>query len=227
MKIIRKFVRFTLEHLLAFSESMFVQWSHGFLYSVKYYALKLRCLFTGGQPAGTKVSKPITTLTWRKTMVSPLSGDTWNIPDAQPRNPNGAPASRRAVRKARTHRGLRVGGALRALRLRLTRTSAEAVLLVLVLALTVVVAGSAIGERVLRPHSSPVISVTVQPGDTLWTLASRYGYPQDYILKRVDHLAAYNHLPAGAHLQPGQVIQVPVENPAEQQRILVSNGAAQ
>ena len=113
-----------------------------------------------------------------------------------------------------------------ALPVRVTRSMAEGAVLLLVVALAIVYAGAVIGERLLQPRHSPIITITVEPGDTLWSLADRYGSPNDYILRRVDRLATFNGLEPGKRLQTGQVIQVPVENPAERQRILVSNGSA-
>ncbi|MES2464091.1 MAG: LysM domain-containing protein [Armatimonadota bacterium] len=61
--------------------------------------------------------------------------------------------------------------------------------------------------------------MTVQRGDTLWSLAKRYGHPDSYILDRVDTLAQANKIPATASLMPGQRIVVPVSNPAEVSRL--------
>ncbi|HEY3267483.1 MAG TPA: LysM domain-containing protein [Armatimonadota bacterium] len=85
----------------------------------------------------------------------------------------------------------------------------------LVAALFVVYIGVALGHALLRPAQIPVITVRVQPGDTLWSFADRFGSPDEYILRRVDRLAAYNHLPAGSRLHAGQVLRIPVENPAK------------
>lgn len=150
-------------------------------------------------------------------MVSPIFDNNWKttqVADAPKRR------TTERVRPVAPSAGRRV--ARRSHRWHLTQGVAEAAVLFLVIALLLVYAGTAIGERVLRPSQVPVVTVEVQPGDTLWSLAERYGYPNEYILKRIDRLSAYNNLPAGARLQPGQVIEVPVENPAEQQRILAS-----
>ena len=63
------------------------------------------------------------------------------------------------------------------------------------------------------------VPVTVGSGDSLWSLARRYGSPNRYILDRVDTLAQANHLSAGDPLLPGQRLLVPVENPVELARL--------
>jgi nucleoid-associated protein YgaU len=50
----------------------------------------------------------------------------------------------------------------------------------------------------------------VRAGDTLWSLAKRFGDPGAYILDRVDTLAAANGLASDARLMPGQRIIIPV-----------------
>lgn len=55
-------------------------------------------------------------------------------------------------------------------------------------------------------------SITVQPGDTLWSLAEEYGDPDEYILERVDVLARANGLRRGQVLREGQTLVVPVGN---------------
>ena len=65
----------------------------------------------------------------------------------------------------------------------------------------------------------PAVSMTVGNGETLWSLAKRYGNPFDSQLDRVDALAKANGLPTGAMLHPGQRLVVPVENPQEAERV--------
>ncbi|MBC8103521.1 MAG: LysM peptidoglycan-binding domain-containing protein [Cytophagales bacterium] len=69
-----------------------------------------------------------------------------------------------------------------------------------------------------RPQSLQ-IPMTVQRGDSFWSLAKRYGDPHTYILDRVDTLARANHLSATSTLMPGQRIVVPVTNPIEAARL--------
>ena len=61
--------------------------------------------------------------------------------------------------------------------------------------------------------AAPMAVMTVQQGDTLWSLAQRHGNPNAYILDRVDGLARANSLSPNAHLVPGQKLRVPVANP--------------
>ena len=58
-----------------------------------------------------------------------------------------------------------------------------------------------------------VISKAVKRGDTLTSLAQRYGNPNTYILEREDQIARANHLTGTAPLLPGQHLQIPVTNP--------------
>jgi LysM repeat protein len=61
--------------------------------------------------------------------------------------------------------------------------------------------------------------MSVGQGETLWTLARRYGNPSASQLDRVDALAKANGLSASAMLHPGQRLIVPVENPYEAERL--------
>jgi len=153
-------------------------------------------------------------------MVSPNFDDAWMVPDSRVRDGH-APDAQRA--KPRSARPARRRGVRR--HFRITQGLAEAVVLLMVAALALIYAGTLIGEKVLRPQPAPVVTLKVEAGDTLWSLAERYGSPDEYILRRVDRLATFNSLEPGERLQPGMELRVPVENPAEQQRILVSNDA--
>lgn len=53
-------------------------------------------------------------------------------------------------------------------------------------------------------------TITVQPGDTLWQIASRYGDPNVYILDRVESISRLNHMADGQGLVAGQKIRVPI-----------------
>jgi LysM repeat protein len=87
--------------------------------------------------------------------------------------------------------------------------------------------GAVLGSRyqMAQNHVPGIISgtlrvpMTVQPGDSLWSLAQRYGNPETYILDRVDVLAQANKMLATSSLMPGQRIVVPVSNPAEISRL--------
>ncbi len=58
-----------------------------------------------------------------------------------------------------------------------------------------------------------IISKAVKRGDTLASLAQRYGNPNTYILEREDQIARANHLTGTQPLLPGQHLQIPVTNP--------------
>ena len=60
---------------------------------------------------------------------------------------------------------------------------------------------------------SVIISKAVKRGDTLASLAQRYGNPNTYILEREDQIARVNHLTGIQPLLPGQHLQIPVTNP--------------
>ncbi len=72
-----------------------------------------------------------------------------------------------------------------------------------------------ITERSDKVSIRTVVPMSVGEGETLWTLARRYGNPAESQLDRVDTLARANGLTAGAMLHPGQRLVVPVENPRE------------
>jgi nucleoid-associated protein YgaU len=55
-----------------------------------------------------------------------------------------------------------------------------------------------------------VAEVTVGEGDTLWSLAQKYGDPNTYILQRVNQLQSINSIGGRDALQVGQVLLVPV-----------------
>jgi hypothetical protein len=101
-----------------------------------------------------------------------------------------------------------------------TLDRANASIGVLIAVLALVYAGSALESWALRARTAPVIQVEVRAGDTLWGIASRYGNPDEYILRRVQRLAARNHIAPGTSLGPGMRLSVPVENPAEQVRLM-------
>ncbi len=65
-----------------------------------------------------------------------------------------------------------------------------------------------------------IISKAVKRGDTLASLAQRYGNPSTYILEREDQIARANHLTGTQPLLPGQHLQIPVTNPTVIARIV-------
>ncbi len=70
---------------------------------------------------------------------------------------------------------------------------------------------------------SVIISKAVKRGDTLASLAQRYGNPDTYILEREDQIARANHLTGTQPLLPGQHLQIPVTNPAAIAQIVHSS----
>jgi len=84
------------------------------------------------------------------------------------------------------------------------------------------VGGVALARRsgkVAEPALPTSIRMTVRSGDTLWSLAKRFGDPDAYILDRVDALASANHLASDARLMPGQQIMIPVDGADDYARI--------
>ncbi|GAB4468464.1 MAG: hypothetical protein OHK0029_40850 [Armatimonadaceae bacterium] len=75
--------------------------------------------------------------------------------------------------------------------------------------------GSALDRALNQAHIPTTITVEVQPGDTLWSLARRYGNPKRDIQERVYRIRTENGFASGAGLHPGQRLLVPVENPVE------------
>jgi hypothetical protein len=96
-------------------------------------------------------------------------------------------------------------------------------------ALFLIVFGTLVGSRyqTAQNHSAMPgivtgtlrVPMTVQRGDSFWSLAKRYGDPNAYILDRVDVLAQANKMSATASLMPGQRIVIPVSNPIEVARL--------
>lgn len=66
------------------------------------------------------------------------------------------------------------------------------------------------------PSASPVVMISknVSRGDTLTSLAKRYGDPQTYLPVREEQIARANHLSGAVPLVPGQHLRIPVTSPA-------------
>ena len=90
--------------------------------------------------------------------------------------------------------------------------SAEIILFTIALGMLMFAAGNwARGSMSERPE--PVVTaITIQAGDTLWSIAREYGDPDEYILERVSALARANNLENGRALREGQVIVIPVSS---------------
>ena len=119
---------------------------------------------------------------------------------------SGAPATRRPEA---SRRDVRAGGRGRSGRVRLTRRARR---LAVVLALAAGVAlGSWLGPLLSGAgsdlHLAGVSSVVVQPGDTLWSIASPVARGAD-VRAVVDQIRQLNGL-RSADLTPGQVLQLP------------------
>jgi LysM repeat protein len=71
--------------------------------------------------------------------------------------------------------------------------------------------------RAVQTHSqiavAPVVIHTVKAGDTLWSIAKRYGNPNTYILERIADVESLNPKTASAPLHVGDSVRVRVENP--------------
>ncbi len=50
--------------------------------------------------------------------------------------------------------------------------------------------------------------VTVQPGDTLWSIAAAHARPSSDVQESVDRITDANHLGSGA-IQPGEHLRIP------------------
>jgi nucleoid-associated protein YgaU len=74
-----------------------------------------------------------------------------------------------------------------------------------------------------RPASSH-LTVRVQPGDTLWSLARRAGGGSGYLPQRVEEIAAANGLRAGDPLQPGQSLRLPVSGVSSEAKLRLTQG---
>ena len=75
--------------------------------------------------------------------------------------------------------------------------------------ITLALAWMAVGAFLPTAPPSSTLSVQVQPGDTLWVIADRYGDPDEYILRRIARLEEMNGLESGGTLRAGQTLIVP------------------
>ena len=64
------------------------------------------------------------------------------------------------------------------------------------------------GVRLYAASAQHYATVTVQPGDTLWGLASAHAGPSADVQEIVDRISDVNHLQSGA-LQPGEHLRIP------------------
>lgn len=92
----------------------------------------------------------------------------------------------------------------------------------LAFAVALLLAGVLIGREVAARDTKAAATTvyhTVQPGETPWSLARRFGSPREDGGSNVETLLAANGLPSGAHLVAGQRIVIPVANPQELERL--------
>ena len=85
----------------------------------------------------------------------------------------------------------------------------ETLVLSAIVGMFMFVAGNCARGVMVHPAEPKMMTITVQPGDTLWSLAKRYGDQDTYILARVDSLARANKLRQGGELLAGQALLVP------------------
>lgn len=85
----------------------------------------------------------------------------------------------------------------------------ETIVISAIVGMFMLVAGNCARGLMVRPAAPEMMTITVQPGDTLWGLAKRYGNQDTYILARVDSLARANKLSRGGELIAGQALLVP------------------
>ncbi len=62
--------------------------------------------------------------------------------------------------------------------------------------------------RLYAASAQRYVSVTVQPGDTLWSIAAAHSGESGDVQESVDRITAANHL-NGSTLQPGQHLRIP------------------
>ena len=102
---------------------------------------------------------------------------------------------------------------IRHARPRVRALSPVELLLILAATCTLMLAFGLWARNTIAGPVPPVMAnITVQPGDTLWSLAKQYGDPDQYILERVHALAKANNLQRGDALHVGQTLVIPVTN---------------
>ena len=92
---------------------------------------------------------------------------------------------------------------------KLRRQRSRALLVVLVLVISVMAGHAAFSKQDISADGYNVISVTVEPGDTLWSIAKYYKPTGEDLTKFVYDIAANNGLDNGT-IYTGQTIFVPV-----------------
>ncbi|MBV8066568.1 MAG: LysM peptidoglycan-binding domain-containing protein [Candidatus Eremiobacteraeota bacterium] len=62
--------------------------------------------------------------------------------------------------------------------------------------------------RLYAATAQSYVTVTVRPGDTLWSIASTHAGPSSDVQEVVDRISSANHLQGGS-LQPGERLRIP------------------
>jgi len=62
--------------------------------------------------------------------------------------------------------------------------------------------------RLYAATTQRYVTVTVQPGDSLWSIAAAHARPDADVQESVDRISAANHLQSGA-IQPGERLRIP------------------
>ncbi|HET7173256.1 MAG TPA: LysM domain-containing protein [Nocardioidaceae bacterium] len=117
-----------------------------------------------------------------------------------PAPPAVAPCSGEAVRRTRPAPGA----------VRLTRRGRRAVVLLVLTGLTA--AGLLLADPAIsggRARQTHVVTVVVQPGQTLWDIARRFD-PQQDPRAAVDELMSYNGIRDAGDIRVGEPVRVPV-----------------
>jgi LysM repeat protein len=63
-------------------------------------------------------------------------------------------------------------------------------------------------NRLYAATAQRYVSVTVKPGDTLWSIAAKHARPSADVQELVDQISDANHL-AGGTIQPGEHLRIP------------------
>ncbi len=86
------------------------------------------------------------------------------------------------------------------------RNFARAILLIIAV---IILAGIIMPDKIVAGEPLQVITVIVEPGDSLWKIAERYDDNSMDLRKYIHIIKEYNHLKS-SQLQPGQIIKVPI-----------------
>jgi LysM repeat protein len=63
--------------------------------------------------------------------------------------------------------------------------------------------------RLYAASAQRYVTVTVQPGDTLWGIAASHARPSADVQEVVDRISDANHLDSGT-IQPGERLRIPI-----------------